>query len=121
MIGSLREYEQTSIGTKIAHIVKEGDDTRSYPEDIKDCDIVINHIDDTVTIKMMTAPASEGGKGAQLTDFFELAGESLIYLNGKYPCKENSFTLRSLMDASFWQKERTKDRDTRGVEGKNEE
>lgn len=128
MLESLKEFKVTSIGTK----VMTNDDRPLVPGSLEidweafdkmreEFPICIDFETGMVSFKMMTKPASEGGSGAQLTDFIEMAGEILIYLNKNYPCTENSYTLRSLYDASFWQKERTKDRDARGVEGKNEE
>jgi len=75
---------------------------------------------DTISFKMMTKPASEGGKGCQLTDLIEVALHQIKYLNAKFPCRENTITITKLEEALMWQKARTENRVTRGVEGKDE-
>lgn len=40
------------------------------------------------------------------------------YLNGKFPCRENSIVITKLEEALMWLEKRTRDRIARGVEGK---
>lgn len=82
--------------------------------------IYLRHDKDSLTFNMMTKPVSEGGKGCQLTDLISTALIQLKYLNGKFPCRENAITITKLEEALMWQEKRTKDREARGVEGKNE-
>lgn len=42
----------------------------------------------------------------------------LQYLNGKFPCRENSIVITKLEEALMWLEKRTRDRVARGVEGK---
>ncbi len=42
------------------------------------------------------------------------------YLNGMFPCRENSIVITKLEEALMWLEKRTKDRVKRGVEGKAE-
>lgn len=39
------------------------------------------------------------------------------FLNGKFPCRENSLAITRLQEALFWLEERTRGRVDRGVEG----
>lgn len=82
--------------------------------------ICIDNDAEMISIKVMTKPASEGGSGCQFTDLMEVALHQLKYLNGKFPCRENAITITKLEEALMWQKKRTEDRTTRGVEGKDE-
>ena len=43
------------------------------------------------------------------------------FLNGKFPCRENSIVITHLETALLWLEKRTNDRIKRNVEGKNEE
>jgi len=45
--------------------------------------------------------------------------DRLNYLNGKFPCPENSIAIRKLREGLFWLNERTRERVARQVEGKN--
>ncbi len=40
------------------------------------------------------------------------------FLNGKFPCRENSIVITKLEEALMWLEKRTRDRVVRGVEGK---
>lgn len=42
------------------------------------------------------------------------------FLNGKFPCRENSVAITKLEEALMWLNKRTEDRKSRGVEGKHE-
>lgn len=39
------------------------------------------------------------------------------FLNGKFPCRENSIVITKLEEALMWLEKRTRDRIARGVEG----
>lgn len=43
--------------------------------------------------------------------------DRLQFLNGKFPCRENSIALTKLDEALLWLNKRTADRKARGVEG----
>ncbi len=62
-----------------------------------------------------------GINGVQVTDMLEFVKEVYKSLNSAYPCRENSLTITKIEEAIHWQDARTKDREGRGVEGKNEE
>ena len=82
--------------------------------------VYVRHDVDSISFTMMTKPASEGGKGCQVTDLIEVAKHIIEYFNKKFPCRENAMTITKLDEALMWQEKRTKDRLKRGVEGKNE-
>lgn len=44
--------------------------------------------------------------------------DRLNYLNGKFPCRENSLAITKIQEALFWLNFRTSNRTARGVEGK---
>jgi hypothetical protein len=44
--------------------------------------------------------------------------ERMEFLNGKFPCQENEYTIMSLKQAWAWQHNRTLNRERRNVEGK---
>ena len=44
--------------------------------------------------------------------------DRLSFLNGKFPCRENSIVLTKLEESLMWLNKRTNDRVARGVEGK---
>lgn len=56
--------------------------------------------------------------GTTVESVVRLAMGRLEYLNGKFPCRENSIAITKLQEALMWLEERTKDRIKRGVEGK---
>lgn len=84
--------------------------------------IFVDHDVDMISFKMLTKPASEGGnmEMCQLTTLIATAKHMLEYLNAKFPCRENALTITKLEEALMWQDARTKNRELRGVEGKNE-
>ena len=114
MIGSLKGVLEID-GNKVHHTnhIEEGYHQPDEP-------IWIRHPQDTIEVKMMTSTASEGGKGCQVTVFIHMALFILKFLNEKFPCEENKMTIHHLECALFNQKRRTKNRESRGVEGKNE-
>lgn len=75
------------------------------------------------------------GEGVQALDFIEKDGSGTItngttneellavlinrlaYLNGKFPCRENSIVITKLEESLMWLNKRTQERAARGVEG----
>lgn len=123
MIKSLKDFKESSIGTQVLQErILNSDGSVNWIETDKareEAPIFIDHKVDMVSFKMMTRPASDGGKGCQFTDLIEVALHQLKYFNNKFPCKENSVTITKLEEALMWQERRTKDRKSRGVEGLN--
>ncbi len=72
-------------------------------------------------ILIQQAPVGEVGvTGLQASDLITFAKNLISALNEAYPCQENEDTIRHLTAAEFHQEQRTKDREDRDVEGKNE-
>lgn len=72
--------------------------------------------------KLQDGPIGESGvNGMQLTEALDFIKEIYKELNAAYPCRENSLTITKIEEAIHWQDARTKDREGRGVEGKNED
>lgn len=57
--------------------------------------------------------------GTTNEELIEILINRLQYLNGKFPCRENSVALTKLDEALLWLQKRTADRIKRDVEGKN--
>ena len=57
--------------------------------------------------------------GTTNEELIEILINRLQYLNGKFPCRENSIALTKLDEALLWLNKRTTDRIKRNVEGKN--
>ena len=58
--------------------------------------------------------------GTTNEDVIEVLIDRLNYLNGLFPCRENSLAITKLEEALFWLNARTRNRDKRGVEGRHE-
>ena len=61
-----------------------------------------------------------GINGCQASDMLEYVKNLFVSLNEAFPCRENSLTITKLEEALHWQEARTRDRQKRQVEGKNE-
>jgi len=58
--------------------------------------------------------------GTTNEEVLEVLIDRMNYLNGKFPCRENSIVITHLETALLWLEKRTRDRIKRNVEGKNE-
>ena len=75
-----------------------------------------------LTFVIQDGPIKEVGiNGIQVTDLLFFCKELFHSLNKEYPCRENSLTITKIEEAIHWQDARTKDRESRGVEGINKE
>ena len=75
----------------------------------------------TIGFVLQSAPASEVGvNGCQAVDMLEYVQNLFVSLNESFPCAENVQTIISIDAAIDFQKQRTADREKRGVEGKHE-
>lgn len=57
-------------------------------------------------------------EGTTNEEVLEVLIDRLKYLNGKFGCRENALALTKLEEARMWLNERTRERESRGVEGK---
>lgn len=58
--------------------------------------------------------------GTTLEEMLKVSIERLQDLNSRFGCRENSVAITKMQEALMWLEERTKDRISRGVEGKHE-
>ncbi len=56
--------------------------------------------------------------GTTNEEVLEVVINRMIYLQNKFPCKENACAITHLQEALMWLEKRTRDRVKRGVEGK---
>jgi len=70
-------------------------------------------------------PATEGSEelrtvndGTTNEEVLRVLIDRLQYLNGKFPCRENSIAITKLDEALMWLNKRTADRRNRNAEGK---
>lgn len=68
-----------------------------------------------VFVKML--PNGEYEDGTTLEEMLRVCIERLTYLNGMFPCRENSCAITKMEEALMWLNKRTQDRINRGVEG----
>ena len=73
-----------------------------------------------VQFKIQDGPIKEVGvNGIQAVDMLFFCKELFKSLNNEFPCQANRLTIAKIEEAICWQDVRTKDRESRGVEGKN--
>ena len=76
--------------------------------------------DNVLTFTFQDGPIKEVGEnGLQATDLLFFTKELFKSLNKAFPCRENSLTITKIEEAIHWQDARTKDRESRKVEGFN--
>lgn len=74
-----------------------------------------------LTLQFQNGPVKENGvNGCQVDTLIETAKIMIEGLNKKFPCPENSVAIAKLDEALRALDKRKKDREKRGVEGKNE-
>lgn len=62
--------------------------------------------------------ADNGVNGVTNEALLAILKHRINYLNSRFPCRENSLALTKIEEAAHWLESRTKDRQARGVEGK---
>ncbi|MFY8248082.1 MAG: hypothetical protein ACOVJ5_00075 [Gloeomargaritales cyanobacterium] len=73
-----------------------------------------------VSFTIQSDPISEVGlNGVQALDMLKYVKYLFESLNDTFPCRENSLTITKIEEAIHWQDARTKDRQSRLVEGTN--
>lgn len=81
--------------------------------------IYVRNDKNSLSFTIQNGPIKEVGKnGCQVVDVIAVAKHILEKLNAKFPCRENAVTITKLDEALMWQEKRTKDRESRAVEGK---
>ena len=75
----------------------------------------------SLSITVQSDPVSEVGvNGIQASDMLSMSKFLIQSLDSAFPCADNKATIISIEEAEFFQARRTRDREARGVEGKNE-
>lgn len=91
---------------------------KAYDEIRKNYPISIDHVNNSVAIKLQKGPIKENGvNGCQVADGISLFRHLLSSLNKLYPSSENHISLAALGIVSMADKLRTRNRELRGVEG----
>lgn len=74
-----------------------------------------------VKFKIQSDPIGDVGvNGCQAVDMLEYVKCLFQSLNEVFPCKENACTITHIEEGIHWQHAKTKDRERREVEGKNQ-
>jgi hypothetical protein len=93
-------------------------DWNHFDEMRKEQPIYVDHDVNMISFRIQNGPIKEVGKnGCQVVDMIAVAKHIIERLNEKYPCGENAGTICALNLALAWQEQRTKNRETRNVEG----
>ncbi len=94
-------------------------DYKIFERDIRPFNFIYVRDDvNSISFTIQNGPIKENGiNGCQVTDMIEVAKMIIEGLNEKFPCNENEMTIIMLDEAVRWQKERTENREKRGVEG----
>ena len=76
----------------------------------------------SVTFIGQRGPIKEVGvNGCQIDDLITFALGTITTFNKKFPCRENSLAITKLAEALHWLDARKRDREDRGVEGRDKE
>lgn len=97
-------------------------DATDFKEEFAPSDIHIafNSKDNVLSFKIQNGPIKEvGHNGCQVSDVVAVCRHIFNELNKKFPCVENSESIKKLDEVLYWQNKRTKDREARKVEGMN--
>lgn len=72
----------------------------------------------SLAFTLQNGPVKEVGvNGCQVNEVIEAAKLMIEGLNKAFPCRENAVAITKLDEALMWLEKRTKDRESRGVEG----
>lgn len=83
--------------------------------------IYVRHDKNSLAFTLQNGPIKEVGvNGCQVEDIVAVAKKIVEELNAKFPCRENSMMITKLDEALMWSRERTRNRELRGVEGRSE-
>jgi len=83
--------------------------------------IGIDYEANRISFTLQKGPIKENGvNGCQIDDAIRELRNTLFGLNNMYECEENNYALYGLDSALAWMEQHTKNREARGVEGKNE-
>ena len=91
-----------------------------FDEQRKDKPIFIHHDVNMISFRMQNGPIKENGvNGCQVDTLIHAAMVIINELNKKFPCDDNDEAISALSDSLLWLDKRKRDREARGVEGRN--
>jgi hypothetical protein len=94
--------------------------TTAYDDENAVAFIIIDLQANSITFRIQDGPVKESGpNGCQVDQMVSAARLIIGGLNESFPCRENSVAITKLDEAGMWLRERTRDRTSRGVEGRN--
>ncbi len=98
-------------------------DYKWFEKDIRPHNFIyVRHDVNSLSFTLQNGPIKEVGKnGCQVTDIIAVALHIVKGLNDEFPSEYNLGTIANLEKAIYWQTQRTKDREQRGVEGQSKE
>lgn len=80
--------------------------------------IYVRNDKNSLSFTIQNGPIKEVGlNGCQVMDVIAVAKHIVEELNKKFPCRENAMVITKLDEALLWDMKRTKDRESRKVEG----
>jgi len=94
-------------------------DYKWFEKDIRPNNFIyVRHDVNSLSFTIQNGPIKEVGiNGCQVNEIIEASKIILEGLNAKFPCRENSMAITKLDECLMWLEKRTKDRESRGVEG----
>jgi len=115
-LNTLKEVNEIG-GFKVVR--KRGDlSWDEFDEKRKEYPINLTEDKGMISFKIQDGPVREVGvNGCQVDTIIEAAKIMIEGLNVNYPCRENAVAITKLEEALMWLNKRTKDRESRGVEG----
>lgn len=96
-------------------------DYKWFEKDIRPNNFIyVRHDVNSLSFTLQNGPVKvHGVNGCQVSEVIAAAKKIIEGLNTDFPCRENAMTITKLDEALMWQEKRTKDREERGVEGRN--
>lgn len=80
--------------------------------------VYVRHDVNSLSFTLQNGPIKEHGvNGCQVNEIVAAAKIIIEGLNAKFPCRENAMAITNLDECLMWLDKRTKDRESRGVEG----
>jgi len=94
-------------------------DYKKFESDVRPRNPIQVRLDkNSISFTIQNGPIKEVGVNGCQVDCLLHAWVAIVEeLNEQFPSKENSISLRKVKEAIFWQDERTRNREKRGVEG----
>ena len=91
-----------------------------FDEQRKEKPIYVDHDVNMISFRIQNGPIKENGvNGCQVDTLIHAAMVIINELNKKFPCDDNDEAISALSDSLLWLDKRKRDREARGVEGRN--